>query len=134
MRGELSPRLGTGAGEANSPRLPAYEEKDDFVIGEDDEEEEKEKQEEGGGVEEDDGGELPPYDDGDEHRVSARAAEKASAPGQLQVHYIRPEETLLGLSMKYNEPGELLCQYVSLPLPFASCAERSRLCGGCCES
>ena len=110
-----SPRRGSsvapGAVAASAALPPDYEETGDFVIGdEDDEHAEIYSQSEKAELV----GEPPAYD-ATEAEGAAPFNEKGAAgtsSDQMQLHYLRPEDTLLGLSMKYGESGELLCRCV----------------------
>ncbi|KAK4705413.1 large subunit ribosomal protein L24e, partial [Phenoliferia sp. Uapishka_3] len=88
--------------------LPSYEEVDDFVIGDEDDDE--------GAVGETEKEGPPAYGEEAAQPAPAEKGGEDMSSGQMQVHYLRPEETLLGLSMKYRESGQLLCRLNKLPL------------------
>ncbi|GAA5909829.1 hypothetical protein JCM5296_001830 [Sporobolomyces johnsonii] len=98
---------------ASSSRLPAYsapaqDQAGDFVLGDDSD------------VEDDappppldalfDGEQPPAYEDEGAPPVLDDKREQCS------LHYLKPDETLLGLSMRYGVPGHLLCSMNKLPL------------------
>ncbi|KAM0753026.1 hypothetical protein T439DRAFT_354487 [Meredithblackwellia eburnea MCA 4105] len=99
---------------------PSYEEAGDFVIGDDDSDDNDELAREpgaeppayeGAGIDSEHEKGMPEDEEGEKED----SAPSTSTRGQLQVHYIRPEETLLGIAMKYREPGEVLCRINKLP-------------------
>ncbi|BGP23213.1 hypothetical protein JCM10295v2_002107 [Rhodotorula toruloides] len=111
------------ASRASSPgRLPSYngservEDAGDFVLGDDSDEEKDDLSNANppprpvAG----DWGEPPAYDEHVDEKT-VEADEKKAVRVQPSIHYIRPEETLLGLSMKYGVDGALLCRLNKLP-------------------
>ncbi|GAA5967330.1 hypothetical protein JCM21900_002122 [Sporobolomyces salmonicolor] len=96
---------------ASFSQLPAYsappqDKPDDFVLGDDSDDEHDA---------------LPP--DAPFEGEQPPAYEEEGAPPvtddkreQCSLHYIKPDETLLGLSMRYGVPGHLLCSMNKLPV------------------
>lgn len=96
--------LASGSRGPRKATLPTYREleKDEFVIG--DEDDEAELEDEAVVTYEDEGKDgLPSYGGEAEGRPHDAIAEK-QALAQPSLHYLKPTETLLGLSLQYNVP------------------------------
>ncbi|ORY79335.1 hypothetical protein BCR35DRAFT_304754 [Leucosporidium creatinivorum] len=100
--------------------LPSYgekgaaveEEAGDFVLGDSDDEDERDAPPPP--VDAEERLELPPaYEDAEGVAAGAAGDEKRE---QLVLHYIKPQDTLLGLSLQYKVEGPVLCRMNKLPL------------------
>ncbi|GAA5976427.1 hypothetical protein JCM10908_005496 [Rhodotorula pacifica] len=97
---------------------------DDFVLGDDEDSADEEDHAEKGRspnrkdeMARADSEELPDYDDS----TNVNAAAQVGGPSdgkerpQPHIHYLRPDDTLLGLSMQYGVDGRALCRQNNLP-------------------
>ncbi|GAA5946551.1 hypothetical protein JCM3765_000291 [Sporobolomyces pararoseus] len=94
---------------------PKYtdEEAAGFVLGEDSEDEEEEEYASPPSISPSE--ELPPaYQEGE--TLSELKNNDNGKREQCNIHYIKPDETLVGLSLKYGVEGPLLCQMNRLPI------------------
>ncbi|GAA5911798.1 hypothetical protein JCM6882_003358 [Rhodosporidiobolus microsporus] len=101
---------------AAPPPAPAAQDEGDFVLGGDSDEEDADedgKDEPLTPPPEEEWGDLPPAygEDGVVRQVDGKR--KREQPG---LHYLKPEETLGGLALRYGVPGHVLCTLNKLPI------------------
>ncbi|GAA5936156.1 uncharacterized protein JCM15063_002726 [Sporobolomyces koalae] len=104
--------------QSHSGNLPVYTldtEAKDFVLGDESDDEGNPPQTPPPGLDPSEADLPPAYDDETVKNVTEASQEK-QAEEQCNLHYIKPEETLLGLSMKYRVEGPLLCSMNRLPI------------------